>query len=70
MARDSCMRLLLLSWACCLVGFLIDLVVSMVEEAVVGDVDIEGFGWALGCINFGKEICGVACDHQCCIGMR
>ena len=42
----------------------------MVEEAVVDDVETERFGLASGCRNLGREICGVACDHQCCIGMR
>ena len=51
-------------------GFLIDLAVAIVEEAVVDKVDTEGFGLAAGCRNFGKEVCGIACDHQCCIGMR
>ena len=46
-----------------------DLVVSMVE-VVVDAVDSEGFGLAFGCKNFGRDVCGVACVHQCCIGMR
>ena len=63
------MRLLVSVLACCLVGFLMDLVVSMVE-AVVEAVDIEELGLAPGCKNFGRDVCGVACVHQCCMGMR
>ena len=42
-ASESCMRLLGSVWWSCLVDFLIDLMVSMVE-AVVDAVDMDGFG--------------------------
>ena len=69
MASDSCMRLLGSCLSCCLMDFLIDLVVAM-EEVVGADVGSEGFGSAFGCRNCGRDVCGMACVHQCCIGMR
>ena len=30
----------------------------------------EGLDWACGCRNLGRDVCGVAWVHQCCILIR
>ena len=67
-ASDNCIRLSIGVGLC----FLMDLVVAMMVVVVGGEDDdgsIRGFGFASGCRNFGRDCCGVACVHQCCIGI-